>query len=123
LADLRAAVANQVGDAEGIAAARTVLLKVFEEFTLHSGTVADLEPEDGPGPADDNPFIDAVAAGKYVILTKPRRAAIIGLDENERPVLRREPLPLPANSDGEGFPTPSELYAGLFGPIRLGEAS
>jgi hypothetical protein len=65
------------------------------------------------------PLWRAVAAGQYVILTSPRSEAVAGIDEEWRPVLKREPLPSP-RTDGDGFPTPSELYADLFGPIPIG---
>jgi hypothetical protein len=103
LADLRAAVAGEVRDADGIAATRAVLMATFEYFRLHHG------------PTEDDP-----AREGYLLIPKPRSSAIVDFDEDWRPVLRKQSLPLPANSDGEGLPTPSELYADLFGPIPVG---
>jgi hypothetical protein len=102
---LRASIAGEVAGREDAEAVRAVLLRLFERFEVYRGTVADLEPEDGPGPADDDPTIEALTAGEFLILAKPRPETVAGIDENFYPVLRREPLGRAVNKSHNGLAT------------------
>jgi site-specific DNA recombinase len=89
LAELRAALAGEVSEGTSIEAVRAALLRVFEKFTIHRAGTFDLEKL-----WDDDPFTGATdtADGEYLILAEPRAEAVLGLGDEEQPVLRREPL-------------------------------
>ncbi len=82
LAHIRAAVAGEVSDREGVAAVRAVLLRLFDAFTLHTDT-----PKDAHIELIGQPWIEPVVS----------RHALAGYDEELRPVLARKPLESAAN--------------------------
>jgi DNA invertase Pin-like site-specific DNA recombinase len=79
LADLRAAIAGQITDAEGVDAVRAALSRLFEHFTLR--------------PRDLGQRVHAELAwrGGFVIEPKPREHVVEGLT-TLRPVFRREAI-------------------------------
>lgn len=87
LAQLRAALAGEVTSAENVEGVRAALLRIYERMTLHRADAIDLDAL-----ADDDPTVDATAAGEYLIVVEPRPEAVRGLDDLWAPVLRREPL-------------------------------
>jgi hypothetical protein len=83
LARIRAAVAGAVNDAEGVAAVRSALLRLFEGFVLHRGVPAEAHVE---------------LIGESWIEPIVNRQAVEGYDEELRPVLARKPLEQAANN-------------------------
>jgi DNA invertase Pin-like site-specific DNA recombinase len=78
LARIRAAVAGEVKDAEGVAAVRAALMRLFKRFVLHRGT-----PEGA--------HLELVGEGYWIEPLISERA-VEGYDEKLRPVLARKPL-------------------------------
>lgn len=99
LAEIRAAIAGEITDAEGVEAVRAVLGRMFECFVLHRST-----PERVHVELVGQPWIEPI----------PRGHALEGGDRM-RPVLRREPLNHAADNLVDGLPTRS-----LFAPIPVG---
>ena len=73
---------------------------MFDHFRLHAVGTVDLDAL-----AEADPFIDALAAGDFLLIVEPRPETVAGLDEDWRPVLRREPIPMRDNTDRKGLPT------------------
>jgi site-specific DNA recombinase len=92
LADIRAAIAGEVREAEGIDAVRAALARLFEHFIVH---------RDQPGRRHvELAFVDGLWIEPVV-----RPQAIVGYSESARPVLRREPLDQAANNCAIGLAT------------------
>ena len=90
LARIRAAIAGEIQDAEGIAAVRATLLRLFDRFILHPGLPEKAHVE----LASPERWIEPVLSEQ----------AIEGYDEKLRPVLRREPLCDAENNYRQGSP-------------------
>jgi hypothetical protein len=86
LVRIRAAVAGAVKDAEGVAAVRSALMRLFDGFVLHRGTPAEAHVE---------------LIGETWIEPIVSQRAIEGYDEKLRPVLARKPLESAANNYAE----------------------
>ena len=89
LARIRAAVAGEVNDAAGVAAARAALLRLFDRFVLHRG-----RPESA--------HLELVGEG-YWIEPVISEHAVAGYDEKLRPVLARKPLEQAENNCSQTF--------------------
>ena len=83
LARIRAAVAGAVKDAEGVAAVRSALLRLFDGFVLHRGV-----PEQA--------HVELI--GKCWIEPRVSQRAVAGYDEKLRPVLAKKPLDQAVNN-------------------------
>jgi hypothetical protein len=94
LASIRAAVAGEVKDSEGVAAVRATLMRLFEGFVLHPG-----EPE--------HAHVELIGRRWLEPLIAPQ--AVEGYDEGLRPVIARQPLETAGGGRGgnyaEGFTT------------------
>jgi hypothetical protein len=89
LAAIRAAIAGEVTDAEGLDAVRAALARLFEGFVIHHGI-----PERAHVELIGETWIEPVV----------REEAVEGYGENLRPVLRREPLAHAVNKERVGLP-------------------
>lgn len=142
LAELRRAVAGQVGSSGDLPAVRAALTRLFDSFTLRR--VADVEGPERVGVADVEGPVDLdLALGELYIEPTLRADAVAGYvdvyaeDSGRtvvRPVLRPERLTLPETKrraarrsplcfagDGDGRLTAgAAVLEALFGPIRLG---
>jgi DNA invertase Pin-like site-specific DNA recombinase len=78
LAQIRAAIAGEVTDAEGVAAVRAALLRLFDRFVLHEG-------------APESAHMELVGEGYWIEPVISERA-VEGYDEKLHPVLARKPL-------------------------------
>jgi site-specific DNA recombinase len=78
LAHIRAAIAGEVKDAEGVAAVRAALLRLFDRFVLHEG-------------APESAHMELVGEGYWIEPVISERA-VEGYDEKLHPVLARKPL-------------------------------
>jgi DNA invertase Pin-like site-specific DNA recombinase len=89
LARIRAAVAGEVSDAEGVEAVRAALLRLFDRFVLHRGVPerANLEL------VDEGCWIEPVISER----------AVAGYDEKLHPVLARKPLGKAENNCRQTF--------------------
>jgi len=98
LSEIRAVIAGEVRDAEGLDAVRAALTRTFERFVLR----------------DQAPrvHVELVADATLVIEPVVREQALAGYSENLRPILRREALA------GDGRP----VEPPMFGPIEVAHA-
>jgi hypothetical protein len=122
LAQVRAAIAGEVRNAEGVDAARAALMRLFDHFVLHRG-----RPE---GAA----HLELIGEG-YWIEPVISDQAVEGYDEKLRPVLTAAPLAgveaipaLGASSDAENnlhqsFPARNRVMAALAGMTVVVEAA
>lgn len=117
LAELRAALAGEVTSDANVEAVRAALLRIFERFTLHRADSIDLDAL-----ADHDPFVDATAAGDYLIVVEPRAEAIRGIDDLWAPILRRESLGGMGDTGRKGPWSTSTWRTLLREPIRVGVA-
>jgi DNA invertase Pin-like site-specific DNA recombinase len=126
LAQVKAAIAGEVNDADGVNAARAALMRVFDHFRLHVG-----QPEEGAHLEliGDGYWIEPVMSGEQVE----------GYDEKLRPVLTTEPPrageAIPNNPNGSGasphaennfrqsFPARNRVMAALAGMTVVVEAA
>jgi DNA invertase Pin-like site-specific DNA recombinase len=108
IAELREAIAARIREAEGIAAVRAVLLRLFERFDLvHVPT----ERAKLHHPAAELPAAELAEriAGRYGLalgeywLEPLERGDLVLRIEDDWPVVPRMPLELAANNDGDGF--------------------
>lgn len=90
LAQLRAAVAGDVNDAEGLQAVRAVLKRLFDRFVFHPELPAEAHVE--------------LIGSRYWIEPVVSERAIAGYDEKMKPVLARQPLEQAGNNYGIGSP-------------------
>ena len=90
LAHIRAAIAGEASDREGVDSARAALLRLFDAFILHTGTPAEAHVE---------------LIGEMWIEPVVNSHAVEHYDEKLRPVLARKPLEQAENN-----------YAGSFQP-------
>jgi DNA invertase Pin-like site-specific DNA recombinase len=88
LAQIRAAVAGAVKDAEGVEAVRSALLRLFDGFVLHRGV-----PE----------LAHVELIGEHWLEPVVSQRAVEGYDEKMRPVLARKPLDQAANNYANVF--------------------
>ncbi len=86
LAEIRAAIAGEVEDAEGVEAVRAVLARMFDHFKLHL--------------ADGGPVHLELLGAELWIEPIVAERAIEGYGDRMRPVLRREPLSRAENNWG-----------------------
>jgi DNA invertase Pin-like site-specific DNA recombinase len=89
LAEIRAAVAGEVKDADGVEGARATLLRLFDRFTLHQGRPGSTHLE----LIDKNYWIEPLMS----------EHAVTGYDEKLRPILERKPLDKAENNGKSGF--------------------
>lgn len=107
LAEIRAAIAGEITEAEGIDAIRAVLVRTFERFEL--------------GPAGGPVHAELAWRGvrrDLIITPVPREQAIEGYSGNARPILRRLPAPL----HGDINDSASRVVDCLFASIPVGES-
>jgi Recombinase/Recombinase zinc beta ribbon domain len=96
LSEIRAVVAGEVRDAQGIDAVRAALSRTFERFVLRHQA--------------PRVHVELIADSDLVIEPVVREHALAGYSENLRPILHRQPLA----SGGRPVEPP------MFGPIRVG---
>lgn len=89
LASLRAAVAGDVTAADGVEGVRAVLLRLFDSFVFH--------PE-----LPDKAHVELIGS-TYWIEPIVSEEAIAGIDQQERPIIDRQPLEQAGNKYGEAF--------------------
>jgi DNA invertase Pin-like site-specific DNA recombinase len=97
LSEIRAVIAGEVRDAEGLEAVRAALARTFERFVIRRRV--------------PRVHVELVADAQLVIEPVVREHALSGYSENLRPILRREPL---ADSDRDVRVEPP-----MFGPIEV----
>jgi hypothetical protein len=100
LSEIRAVIAGEVRDAEGLDAVRAALSRTFERFVLRF--------------AVRRVHVELIADAGLIIDPVVREQAITGYSENLRPILRRESLNDTGGLLPEGPP--------MFGPIKVGAA-
>jgi DNA invertase Pin-like site-specific DNA recombinase len=98
LSEIRAVIAGEVRDAEGLDAVRAALGRTFVHFVVRRSV--------------PRVHIELIADAGLVIDPVVRDQAITGYSEKLRPILRRESLNDPGGPRSEGPP--------VFGPIKLG---
>jgi hypothetical protein len=106
LAELRAAIAGEVQEAEGVAAIRSALQRMVHRFEVHraADVGADAIPPPGDAPIG-SPDTDAISAGGFVLYMDPNPAALEETDCEFAPVFRREPLYEAPNNYVDGLAT------------------
>lgn len=92
IARIRSAVAGEVKDADGAAAVRATLMRLFDGFTLREGIPAGTDP------------VNVELIGERWLEPHISPEAIAGMD-GDTPVLTREPLESAKNNSYEGLTT------------------
>jgi DNA invertase Pin-like site-specific DNA recombinase len=88
LAQIRAAIAGEVSDRDGVDAVRAALLRLFDGFVLHTGIPSEAHVE---------------LIGEMWIEPIVSSHAVAGYDEDLRPVLAQKPLDDAANNYADTF--------------------
>jgi hypothetical protein len=93
ITEIRAAIAGEITDADGVDAVRAALARLFERFEIRRRA--------------DRVHIELAWLGDGGLLIEPvvREQVIEGYTENLRPLLRREPLGQAENNYVNGLPT------------------
>lgn len=89
LAHIRAAIAGEISDRDGVDAVRATLMRLFDGFVLHAGTPSEAHVELIGEPY----WIEPIVSGRVVA----------DYDEKLRPVLTRKPLDSTANNYADAF--------------------
>ena len=97
LSEIRAVIAGEVRDADGLEAVRAALARTFEHFVIRRRA--------------PRVHVELVADAQLIIDPVVREHALSGYSENLRPILRREPL---GGSDRNVREEPP-----MFGPIEV----
>ena len=90
LSDIRAAIAGEVKDADGLDAVRAALSRLFERFVIRHQT--------------ERVHVELIVAPRLVIEPIVREQAVEGYSENLRPILRRQPLDAVYTKQRVGLP-------------------
>lgn len=90
LSEIRAAIAGEVKDADGLDAVRAALSRLFERFVIRRQT--------------ERVHVELIVAPRLVIEPIVREQAVEGYSENLRPILRREPLEAVCEKQRVGLP-------------------
>lgn len=88
LAQIRAAIAGEVSDRDGVDAVRAAILRLFDGFVLHHGAP---------------PAAHVELIGEWWIEPVVSNAAVADYDEEMRPVVARKPLASAANNYADTF--------------------
>lgn len=89
LAHIRAVVAGQVRDAEGVDGVRAALLRLFDRFILHSGL-------------PDSVHVELINEGFWIEPVVSEQA-VAGYDKELRPILERKPLDQAEDKSSSSF--------------------
>lgn len=96
LAEIRALIAGEVREADGLDAVRAALSRTFERFVIRRQL--------------ERVHVELIADARLVIEPVVRERAVEGYSENLRPILRREPLEQPGGERDR---------SSMFGPIEV----
>jgi len=90
LSELRALIAGEVNDADGLEAVRAALTRMFEQFVIRRQS--------------PRVHVELIVAPQLVIEPVVREQAVEGYSENLRPILRREPVAQSCDKQRVGLP-------------------